>query len=219
MSSYLDPQSPFDYLSSLQTSFKEALDAAQQLFYEVIVILVSVSVLIMIAMDSIHSKGSDVRNFLGRLVTGLDFCFNFGGLGFMLFKGFLACRQLYLNYKEKKSQIKSLKIQQVHRLASSLNTSEKIKLESSGSQAKIHPQNNEPLNTGQNLLEPHFVNKTYQNASHIEPIDASRLPLDFSQTQHGNGSSLQMNDYAVQPRINSRRRVHALRLAHDKKLE
>ncbi len=232
-----------------KSPFKEALDSAQQLFYEVIVILVSLSVLIMISMDSIHSKGNDIRNFLGRFVIGLNFCFNFGGLGFMLFKGFLTCREYYLNYKEKKSQIKSLKIHQVHRL----NTSENIiKLESSESQTKIYPQeveksNNEHLNTSQNLLEPHFINKTYQNASQME---ANRFPLDLSQTQHGDGnsSSLQINrgnnsdtssrflfnpeviggdesvshkreDYTVQLRINSRKRIHALKLAHEKKLE
>ena len=106
----------------LKPPFKNVFDAAQQLFYEVIALIVNVCILIMAIMDEIHSTGADIRTFIGKFIIATNMVFNFGSLAFMLVKAFLTCREIYLAHKLIKALTKkTLKIQQTHRFSAFKN--------------------------------------------------------------------------------------------------
>ncbi len=106
----------------LKPPFKSVFDATQQLFYEVIALIVNVCILIMAIMDEINSTGTDIRTFIGKLIIATNMIFNFGSLAFMLVKAFMTCKEIYQAHKLKKALTKkTLKIQETHRFSTFKN--------------------------------------------------------------------------------------------------
>jgi len=82
--------------------FKDILDAANQLFYEAIILSVNISVLILAISEAFIFTSEDLKVKTGKLIIIANLIFNFGTLAIILVQGILAIKETWKSYKNRK---------------------------------------------------------------------------------------------------------------------
>ena len=95
----------------IKRPFRSAFEAAQQVIYEIIILIVTINIMILAVLDDDNSMDVTARNNTSKVIIVLNFCFNFLAFLFLLAKIGEVLLDAYKNYKKAKTRIKTIKIE------------------------------------------------------------------------------------------------------------
>lgn len=116
----------------IKRPFESSFDAAQQLFFEIVGLVVNISVFINAILDAGEYLALQARTNIGKLIIIANMIFNFVTACFMLFFIAQILVDFYKGYREKRAKkIENLKPQtRIQKLSSNLNSSQNLMHES-----------------------------------------------------------------------------------------
>ena len=100
---------------------RERLDNIQQFLAEFCLIVVSVSILVMAALDTQNKSATSARYHLGNLIIAMNFLFNILVIIFLLSKIFIWAREFYLERKARKVTSPVIALDQTSQMDSTIN--------------------------------------------------------------------------------------------------
>ena len=94
----------------IKRPFKNTFEAAQQVIYEIIILIVTINIMILAVLDDDNSMDVTARNSISKVIIVLNFCFNFLAFLFLLAKIGEVLLDAYKNYRSRrKVQVEKLK--------------------------------------------------------------------------------------------------------------
>ena len=212
----------FAYLI-MKAPYKNNFDAAQQIFYEFVSLVVNITILIMAMFDRVSASATGMRKDMGKLIIIINFIFNFATLLFIIVKLFLEAKEAYFNYKKK---TRNRKKNFVNILDSSLGNNSTSNLNSSsviptnkifdtitppftkpflGDLSRKTSVQSQPLTYKRNLLHPNSKNEkiVVQNLENLSSnfndsqssILIQNLDLDLRARENSSFSASSPNDH------------------------